>query len=378
MLTYRTALPAEREQYIAFANDVFTAAVGRPFHFDTLIPKVYGPRADGAEMQYMAVDDEKGIRALIATLPGEMHIGDTTLKTGYIGTVSSHPESRGEGHMKRLMQLNLERMRSSGTDLALLGGQRQRYSYFGYEPAGLCMQLSFSSRMAHHALADADITGLTFEEILPDTPLEVQAAALYRSQPCYADRDAFGFVTAARSYNDHPYAALQNGRFLGYVICGDEKLAAAELLAVSPEACDQIIKGWLTLHQLKAFAALIPGWDTPLIDHLWEYAEGIHAMTCVQAHILNYPKVAEALLKLKALYTPLEDGELALEADGCAFTLRVKDGQVSVREGASHPKKLSHREMHRLLLDPFYPQAQALAPRGWFPLPLYIGTPDSF
>lgn len=378
MLTYRTALPSEREQYIAFANEVFTAAVGRPFHFDTLIPKVYGPRADGAEMQYMAVDDEKGIRALIATLPGEMHIGDTTLKTGYIGTVSSHPEARGEGHMKRLMQLNLERMQSNGTDLALLGGQRQRYAYFGYEPAGLCMQLSFSRRMAHHALADADITGLTFEEILPDTLLESQAAALCRTQPCYADRDAFGFATVARSYHNHPYAALQNGRFLGYIICGDEKTVATELLAVSPEACDQIIKGWLAIHQLKAFVALIPGWDTPLINHLWEYAEGIHAMTCVQAHILNYPKVAEALLKLKALYTPLEDGELALEADGCAFTLRVKDGQVSVSEGAQHPQKLSHREIHRLLLDPFYPQAQAPAPRGWFPLPLYIGTVDGF
>ena len=378
MLTYRTALPSEREAYIAFANEVFTGSVGQPFHFDTLIPKVYGPQADTAELQYLAVDDEKGIRALIATLPGEMPIGDITLKTGYIGTVSAHPEARGEGHMKRLMQLNLERMQSNGTDLALLGGQRQRYSYFGYEPAGLCMQFSFGQRMARHALADADITNLTFQEILPGTPLEAEAAALCRTQPCYMDRDALGFATVACSYHNPPYAALQNGRFLGYVICDSEKLVAMELLAVSPLAYDQIIKGWLTLHQLKTFVALIPGWNTPLVNHLWEYAEGVRATTCVQARILNYPKVAEALLRLKALYTPLEDGELALETDGCAFTLQVKDGQVSAREGAEQPQKLSHRELHRLLLDPFYPQAQSLAPRGWFPLPLYISTPDGF
>lgn len=377
MLRYRTALPSEREQYLSFANMVFSLS-GRKHDFAALLPKVYGPHADCAEMQYLAVDDEKGIRGLIATLPGVWHVGDETLKTGYIGTVSVHPDARGEGHMKKLMQLNMGRMLQNGTDIAMLGGQRQRYSYFGYEPGGLSMRLTFSRRMARHALADADVDGLRFEPILPGSLPEAQAAALHRTQAAYFDRERGGFATVARSYGGTAYAVLQGDVFLGLVVCGQDPARVAEIQAVSLEAYDQIIKGWLERCSADCFTLDAPGWNVPLLNHLWNYAEDMRAGVCAQFSILRYARVLQALLRLKALYTPLEDGRAELEADGQPFTIVVENGRASVTSGAQRPIVLNHREAQRIFLDPFYRDVQKRLPESWFPLPLYVSTPDDF
>ena len=121
MIEYRRARPEEREAYIAFADMVFQDQ-GTDIQFEQALPKVYGRNMETAEMQHVAVDDATGIRGLVAVLPNKLRVGSEVLKTGYIGTVSVHPESRGQGHMKRLMAQALDAMRAEGVDLALLGG----------------------------------------------------------------------------------------------------------------------------------------------------------------------------------------------------------------------------------------------------------------
>ncbi|MDY3815738.1 MAG: hypothetical protein SOZ54_02805, partial [Candidatus Limiplasma sp.] len=61
-----------------------------------------------------------------------------------------------------------------------------------------------------------------------------------------------------------------------------------------------------------------------------------------------------------------------------SFTVTVKDNRVQVVDGANHPQRFSHRDMQRLLTDPFYFSKQNLAPSGWFPLPLFMSEPDEF
>ena len=133
MIEYRHSFPEERETVIATANRVFGDA-GADINFETAIPKVYGAEQETSDLQYIAVDENRKIHALIARLPNRIHVGAEILKCGCIGTVSVIPESRGRGHMKELMRLWEQEMRAEGTDLAILGGQRQRYQYFGYVP----------------------------------------------------------------------------------------------------------------------------------------------------------------------------------------------------------------------------------------------------
>lgn len=376
MVEYRLARSAEREAYLALADSVFAGQTGRPFDFASLLPKMYGPGLDTSNRQYLAVDDARGVVGLIASLPGELRAGGMTLRTGYIGTVSVHPKARGEGHMKRLMALNLERLLGEGADLVLLGGQRQRYAYFGFEPAGLAFETVVTRSNVRHALSDVDASGVRFEEITPGGPWESEAAALHRAQRMAFDRP--GFATVCVSYGCKPFAAVADGRFVGYVVRESEEGCLCEVAAPDGAALDRLLKAWLQHTQGASVRFPVSPAEPETLRHLWNYAEGIQAGPCVQALVLNWPRVTEALLRVKASYTPLADGELSLEADGRAFAVRVQNGQVSVSPDVKNPLRLTRREAQRMLLDPFAFETRAAAPAGWFPLPLFVPTVDAF
>ena len=59
-------------------------------------------------------------------------------------------------------------------------------------------------------------------------------------------------------------------------------------------------------------------------------------------------------------------------------TVTVKNGAVCVTDGGENPWKLTHREIHELLLSPFALDLQERAPRGWFPLPWHTPVADTF
>ena len=53
------------------------------------------------------------------------------------------------------MQDAQERMQAAGCDIAMLGGQRQRYERFGYVPAGAHWEFTLTPVSYTHLAADA-------------------------------------------------------------------------------------------------------------------------------------------------------------------------------------------------------------------------------
>ena len=135
MAIYREGTPADREQYIDFANMVFSMT-HVPHNFKALLPKVYGDGRQTDGMHNLAVDDQGRVRGVVAVLPGELDVLGETLRTGYLGTVSVHPFSRGEGHMKALMRMAIRRTAESGADLMMLGASASTMSTSASPPAG--------------------------------------------------------------------------------------------------------------------------------------------------------------------------------------------------------------------------------------------------
>lgn len=377
MIEYRKARLEEREAYLAFADMVFNLS-GTDISFERSIPKVYGADMDTAKLQNIAFDDEKGIRGLIAVLPQTLHVLDRTLKTGYIGTVSVHPDARGEGHMKALMAKVLEEMRANGADIALLGGQRQRYEYFGYAQGGVVHHIEINSSNIRHALKDVSIDGVTLSEITSGTALERQAQALHDARPYHFDRSSPGFAVVCRTYLHTPWAVEQHGRLLGYLIASADKKRLAEIYSASPADLDTMLKAWLTLHALDEIVLDMPAYDAALLRHLCIWAESVTRSPALSARVLNYPHVVEAMLRLTALYQTLEDGTLPLCCEGQAFTVQVTSNQVRVTEGADHPLVLDALSAGRLLFTPFDYEDRPAVPRGWFPLPVCSQEADAF
>ena len=374
MTVYRKAKPEEREAYIRFANMVFNDA-GDPVKFETDIPKVYGPRVDCSHLQNIAVDDEKGIRGLVAVLPGQMYAGGESLKTGFVGTVSVHPEARGEGHMKKLMGMALAEMRENGTDFSMLHGRRQRYEYFGFAQGGVDWKFDVSRSCVQHALKDVKADDVSFEELTEDSPWLSEAEAMHRQSPAYFRRDSF--VLDCLSFIHRPWVILKDGHFVGYLVCSGKKDAIAEICVRSTDDLDAALKAW-TLANDTGVTVVLPEWECEKARHLAAYAEFAQLEPNVHVQVFNFRKVIRALMRLKAEYARLSDGKLCLEVDGDRFTVAVENGQPRVEEGGEAPVCLSALDANRLLAYPFDYEGRHAVPAGWFPLPFFCAMPDQF
>ncbi|HSK68834.1 MAG TPA: GNAT family N-acetyltransferase, partial [Candidatus Limnocylindria bacterium] len=148
MLEYGRARRDEEAELLDFANMVFSLA-REPVDFLLAQPKVYSVPGF-ADISMVAREDGR-IKGLVNAIHGTLILGEERLRYGYVGTVSAHPYERGRGIMKTLMNMVMERLEQEGCHFLALGGQRQRYGYFGFEDAGAAITLRFTEASIHHA-----------------------------------------------------------------------------------------------------------------------------------------------------------------------------------------------------------------------------------
>ena len=204
--------PEEKEEIIEFIDYVFSKA-HRPHDFASLLPKLYGEHGDGAAHHFV-VREEGKLAATVLVYPVTMRIGERTLTTLGVGSVSTHPQARGRGYMRLLMDAVDVRAKETGAAFAVLGGQRQRYQYFGYDYAGYELHGRFTPDNARHALRTVDAADY---DVMPMTQVHVpQAAALLERQSCFCARSGEAYLDILRSWNNEPFALRRGGRPVGF------------------------------------------------------------------------------------------------------------------------------------------------------------------
>lgn len=147
MTEYGLAHREEEEDLLDFANYVFSLG-GVPTDFRRLLPKVYG-KPGFADISLIAKENGR-IKGLANAVSADLGVGDELLRYAFIGTVCVHPYARGRGHMRRLMNLLLERCHEQGCHFLALCGQRQQYQEFGFENAVGRILLTFTKKSLWH------------------------------------------------------------------------------------------------------------------------------------------------------------------------------------------------------------------------------------
>ena len=344
--------------------------------FPTLLPKVYGENPIMGAKHYVA--DNGGLKGLVAVLKDRLTVDETLLKTGYVGTVCVHPAARGQGIMKKLMHLANSGMAADGTDIAFLNGNRQRYQYYGFVPAGVAYFFHITGDNLAHALREISAENICFEKIDSGSELESRARELYCSRPVHFERKEF--ASLCHSYYQQPYAVLNREKFIGYVVTNREKGRWAEVCVENTEALDLTIKAWMTQNKIRKLEMSLPEWEEELRRHLAGYASGMSRGSSVQARIFRFQRVVEAYLKVKAHINGIADGYMAFDIEGEKFQVTVEKGTVLVSPGGENPLKLTAYEANRLLLLPFPFEGMPDVPRDWFPLGIFVApdAPDAF
>ena len=368
-VTYGPGVPADREAIIDFINYVFSQA-HRPHDFKKLIPKTYGDPGEEFEKWHFLAKSEKGIRACIAVRPFEMLAAGERLPAGFIGSVSVHPYARGEGHMKRLMPMAIEHAKQEGYAFLALGGQRQRYGYFGFDIGGCAMRYAFNESNAHHAVAGSA------EEIslVPAGQDDLEYAwELYEKSPVRCLREKESFFDVCRTWGGRLRIVRDGGRRIGYYADG-----GCEIALEDEEDLPRVLKAILREDGKKEISVTCPLWEERRRKILYDACEDASAVSCEMIRVLDWEKVLRAMLKLRAARRSLADFDVSVAIDGTALRMRSQGGKTEVARCGEADLRLTQKEAHRLFFSLESAQSDTILPAGWLPLPFWMSAVDGF
>lgn len=341
MVQYCRAKTEDREDLIDFINMVFSQS-GKPHDFKKLLPKLYADDEDKMDCHYVVKDDGK-IKAVVGVFPTVLEAGGQTLKIGQLGSVSAHPYARGKGYMKALMKYAIESAADEGYAALVLGGLKNRYQYFGFQPTEIAMKYRFIEENIRHQFGGGEST-LRLEKITsPDSVWIKEAKALYDRRKVKIGRGSEEyFYKVLASWNNEIYALLKNGQFAGYMTAGDNGTFLREFELSDNADVPEVLKAWFKQKGIKALTVLCPAYEREKCELLGKYSEYFSAETGHSWLIFDFGKVLEAFMNVKNQCEPLEFGKLLLN-------IHKNDGDMQmcgfcVDENGVHAEKFLDKE----------------------------------
>ena len=388
MAEYRWAEEADYGNIISFANRAFCPDEWTgDFEHDTadfsyfprILPKLYR-NIKTAPMHLLAVKGEE-IVGLVGNFPLEMKAGDETLSVMGIGTVSTHPDHRGEGHMKKLMAMSVENAKERGIDFMVLGGQRQRYEHWGFEQAGVNTVFHFNRGNTRRLFGkDADF-GYRARPLLPEDRDFIKKERLLRTSALtsvYHDREEEYDILF--SMGGAPYVILKNGSFIGTYIQYEDRIS--DLRIFDPREVLHVVNDLLLEKESLNIDHIAP-FDKLMTRLLAETCDGADIGCCEMIKILNYERTIRTYLKMASKCRNLSDGDVRLAfPNGERLHIYVKSGVPGVEPVfGTDMMSLEEKQAVNLLFGAYgavtdYGTNLPGEIYAWFPLPFFIYMSD--
>ncbi len=134
---------------------------------------------------FFIIRQNKRIASLVGIFEQKIVLDGRKTKIGGIGSVSTHPDFRNKGFMRILMDFCVDEMKRRNYSFSILGGDRQRYNFWGYETCGTNVVITFTQR-------SFEKSGIT--ETIPvfryngSTEILERIKSQYEKFPCHVER----------------------------------------------------------------------------------------------------------------------------------------------------------------------------------------------
>lgn len=385
-MTYKGPTPQEDyAQLLSFLDEVFFTdddpATKRDFL--NLLPKLYKPEYDPCSSNFI-VKEGDAIKGAVGLYYTDVIAGGDTLRCGGIGNVAVHRDSRSKGYMIECMNMALKDMMDTGTDFGFLGGQRQRYAYFSFEPAGVRYDFSVNQTNLRHCKCMENHTPYEVRKLTADDTDTLAAIdALLRKEPYCSVHPSERMFDILCSWRNTPYAAFDNGVFKGFFTLNYEG-NLADFKAADVESINGLILAIFDTVEDKSVGFSVAPYDTDCLDHLTKIAESCSIRHSECYTVLNFANIIRAMLKVRAATEPMADGEINLLIHGYAgdehLSVRMRNNAVFVEPSVTPPDaELDHHAAIRFLFSLASAERRALTLQAaqWFPLPLHCFGYDS-
>ncbi len=359
------------DELLSFLNEVFDYSKDKGF--DLLLPVMW-VRDDEHMGKHLVLRDNEKIVAALGIYPLKTNImGEELLfaTCGNIGTLESY---RGKGLMSQLLDTAMDEMRKMGVDAARLGGQRQRYERYGFEPAGI----KHTYRLDRKNIAEKT-SAISFTPIESDSTEALSfAIKLQHSESQYVDRgNTLEFYKTASAWYNKPYLATdKDGKAVGILCTSNDKKEIAELYGLDTNVKYDILKAWIINNELSSVNYVGLGFDNELARLIIRDCAVVSVQHASQFKIMNWERVVNAVLKLKYRTSTPPDGSLSIKITDCG-TLLYCDGRFTMTDLSDADVTLDCLTATRLIFGPLPPETVCIVPNkksslfnSLFPLPL--------
>lgn len=347
--------------------------------FLTFLPKLYRREYKPWNCNRAVRDPESGaLSAVLGLYPLTLRIAGRQLSCMALGNMAVEKHARGQGLMTALMADAVEQCRAAGCELAVLGGQRQRYAAFGFEPTGADRTFRLTAANFRHCFGNVP-NDVTVRPVLPQDPILPALAELHDAQPFHAEREPDRFHDILLSWDYRPYAAFRGETLIGYFLRKGNEIR--EPVLCDPDDLFSVLRAAGTGGE-DLILALSP-WETGLSLRAAEVAEAAERMQWEKFAVLRFVPVLQALLDLAAAERTLDDGSLTVRLENGThsetLTVTVREGIPTVRESREAPElTLSYPDAMAFFFSDFSPaRLTCRNPVRWlFPLPLSLRMAD--
>ena len=382
MTVVERAKPQDFEEILEVSNRIFAGDDNN--YFQTYHPALYKDGVNTATDHIVIKEDGK-IMGIVGWFPSFMNVLGERLEVCGVGTVCVDKICRGKGYMKQMMEELLREMKERNIPLAVLGGRRQRYEYYGFTPSAICSNFFFNFDNAKHIFGNE--TEATYTFVTPDgseKELFEKCLALYQRRKAYTERTAEGFYDCLCNCRCKPLFIYKNGEFAGYAcISGNNSTINEYELEDNSDSC-RMLKDYIHAFELRGVSASqIFHFEREKLSALAKICEGTSTTGADSYLIQDFAKVITAFAKLKATYTNIPDGEVVIEIEGVQkIKITAKDGNVSAVETEENAE-ITIKPLEAISaffgLGAFNLGYSAQLPgfaNALFPLPLYFSVPD--
>ncbi|MDR3191476.1 MAG: GNAT family N-acetyltransferase, partial [Treponema sp.] len=302
---------------IDFGNYVFSQA-HVPHDFPLLLPKLYKPEYFMDGIHYIAREDGR-IRAIVGAYPLEMQVPGDVLSGRGIGLVSVHPYHRSRGFMKVLMNMALEDMKRDGMVFSGLGGQRQRYEYFGYVPAGFSCSFECETANITHTLGRGFKTGLALRRLSGgDEALADYLYATHESKPVRMLRQRDRFFDIISSWKSLAFVITEGQRPAGYLLYNPGGRLIHEINLEDNSRAAECIGLFLQAGEgpRDGVTVEIQPWEGEKIAAFSRFAESYSIRPAWNLALFDYRRFLLPFLKLQSSLRTLPGGSFTLHIEG--------------------------------------------------------------
>ncbi|MEW6753743.1 MAG: GNAT family N-acetyltransferase [Candidatus Latescibacterota bacterium] len=371
----RPARAQEFAELMEFIDRVFRPGQRGRRIYQRQYPHLYRP-APAYVARNLVMRDGDDIVGSLAVHPLRLRLEEVTLPAGGVGAVGTHPERRGEGIMTCLLQEAVRRMQGCGHVLAVLGGDRQRYGWFGWENGGVRNTFLLTSRQLGPPTPA--------ERRLPIRRLAVTPAvarrllAVDRQRPYGVERSRAQVRPLFERTSRDVWGCTAGGRFAYVVLAGPHHGArpyeCVDEAGGDPEVAISILRVLMARHHRERLCAVAG--PNPVDVALY------------RPHSASWERAADGMVKivnlacLVELLEPLLRRRAAVRGVTGRFGLCMRDSrqnaELRIGEGPEYPVELGDRDMVTLVfgllpVSEVFGAAPAFARLdGILPLPLHV------